>query len=90
VSIPYQPKEGPKAWITFGILFMLFAVHLYFEAREADRCGRVVPSHRYATWMSPTQAYAASAFLFVGGVFSVVAGARALPGRGATRGDANI
>ena len=59
-----------------GIVMIVGAVHLLFEARTAAASGGIVPSSRYSTWMSPTQAYAASAFTFTGGIVALLLGAR--------------
>jgi uncharacterized membrane protein YfcA len=68
---------GRKAQFLCGIVMILLALVVFHRARVAEESHQVVPSYRYATWMSPTQAYVASAVSFVAGVVIIAIGVSA-------------
>ena len=59
-----------------GLCFVVLAVDVFLRARTAERLHTVVPSYRFATWMSPMQAYTASALSFVFGMYSLASSYR--------------
>ena len=86
----YRPQEGPKTWIVVGVVLMAFAVHLFFEARAAERAGGTIRYSPKATWMSPAQAYVGSALSFAFGALSFIPGVRAIRRRRSPSSDENI
>jgi uncharacterized membrane protein YfcA len=66
-----------KAQFLCGIVMILLALVVFHRARVAEESHQVVPSYRYATWMSPTQAYVAAAASFIAGVVIIAIGVSA-------------
>jgi hypothetical protein len=64
-------KEGWRTMLVCGIVMLVYAVHLFFEARAAEASGGIVPVSLYVTSMSPRQACAASLLTFTGGIVAL-------------------
>ena len=88
--MPPSVGNGRIAQFICGIVMIVLAVTIFVRARAADAKYDVVPSYRYATWMSVPQAYFASGLCFSGGLVIIGLGiAAARRGRKHTS-DANI
>jgi hypothetical protein len=83
-------REGRIAQFVCGIVMIVLAVVVFQRARVAVARHQVVPSYRYATWMSPAQAYVGSGLCFAGGLLIVGLGLAAAKRDRAQRDDANI
>ena len=88
MTTPYE--EGWRTMFVGGLIMLVTAFVVLHRAQVAEEAHRVVPSHRYATWMSPTQAYVASALTFGGGIGAIALGVRAYRRERQHRSDANI
>lgn len=86
----FKPREGLKTWLAGGIFFILFAMHLFFEARSADKVGGIIPYSPKATWISPAQSMSALRFFSRFGVFGVVSGVRMIRRTRSSSDDQNI
>ena len=64
--------EGRTIQFICGATMILLAVIVFHRARVAEERREIVPSR--STWMSPTQAYVASALCFGGGLVIIGSG----------------
>jgi len=69
---------------------IVLSLDVFHRARVAEASNQVVPSYRFATWMSPTQAYVASALCFGAGLVIIALGIAADRRERRERNDANI
>jgi sulfite exporter TauE/SafE len=82
--------QGRIAQFICGVVMIILAFTVFCRARVAEERHQVVPSYRFATWMSPPQAYVASGLCFVGGVVIIALGIAATRRERQERNDANI
>ena len=65
-------KKFPVMQLLCGVCFIVLGINVFFRARTAERLHTQVPSYRFATWMSPAQAYIASTLVLIVGTVTVV------------------
>jgi hypothetical protein len=69
---------------------IILGLDTFHRARIAEASHQVVPSYRYATWMSPTQAYLASILCLAAGAVIIALGIAASRRERRKRNDADI
>jgi protein-S-isoprenylcysteine O-methyltransferase Ste14 len=90
MSAPPPLGHGRIAQFICGIVMILLSITVFCRARIADVRHEVVPSYRYATWMSVPQAYVAFGLCFACGLVIIGLGIAAARRESKHTNDANI